>query len=230
MNERERIPLPDFEALEIPPDLASRLTALGVSLETTILAELGRFLGLLLAMNERVNLTAIVEPAAAWERHALDALALLPDLADLPEGSRIADLGSGGGVPALPLALARRDLAFTLVESIHKKAAFLEDAPRLLGLERVEVLAERAEAVGRGPGRATYDAVTARAVAKVSALVPLAAPLLRPFGRMLFIKGQRAEEELTEAARVLQKARVRHLATRATPTGRVVVLEKLPDR
>ncbi|MBM4374854.1 MAG: 16S rRNA (guanine(527)-N(7))-methyltransferase RsmG [Deltaproteobacteria bacterium] len=230
MSERERIPLPDFRTLEVPLEFAARLDAVGVRLDAAVLAEVGGFLGLLLAMNERVNLTAIVEPGAVWERHALDALSLLPDLTELSEGARVADLGSGGGVPAIPLALARRELAFTLVESIHKKAAFLDDAARRFGLERVEVLAERAEDVGRGPKQGTFDAVTARAVAKLSALVPLAAPLLRPLGRMIFIKGQRAGDELSEAAGALRRARVRHLATRATPTGRVVVLEKLPER
>jgi len=230
MTERDRIPLPEAAPLTPPFDLDAKLLALGVTVAPSTLAGLGRYLGFLLAMNERMNLTAIVTPEAAWERHALDALSLVPDLAALEAGARVVDLGSGGGVPAIPLALARPDLAFTLVESTRKKAAFLEDVARSLSLTRVTVLADRAELVGRGPLRGSFDAVTARALAKLSDLVPLAAPLLRPLGRMLFIKGQRADEELSDAEPALRRARVRHLATRSTPTGRIVVLEKLPGR
>lgn len=230
MSDRERIPLPEVAALTAPEGFEARLLGLGVRVAPEELAKIGNFLALLVAMNDRMNLTAIVEPAAAWERHALDALSLVPELAALPAGARVADLGSGGGVPALPLAIVRPDLAFTLVESTRKKAAFLADAAHALELTHVTSLAERAEAVGRGPLRGTFDAVTARALARLADLVPLAAPLLRPLGRMLFIKGQRADAELAEAAPLLARLRIRHLATRPTPTGRIVVLEKLPGR
>lgn len=230
MSERARLSLPDAKALAAPDDFDARLEALGISLAPEVTSKLGRFLGVLLSMNERMNLTAIVAPDAAWERHALDALSLVPELASLPSGARVVDLGSGGGVPAIPLALARRDLSFSLVESTQKKAAFLEDVAFELGLSNVEVFAERAERVGRAELCGRFDAVTARAVANLSALVPLAAPFLRPLGSMIFIKGGRADEELAAAKAVMQRARVRHLGTRTTPTGRVVVLEKQPDR
>jgi len=227
--ERERLPLPAFTRLAPPPDFSERLRAHGVAIDAERLGTLGDYLALLLAMNERLNLTAILEETAAWERHILDALTLLPHLAPLAATARVADLGSGGGVPALPLAIARPDLAFTLIESTQKKCAFLEDAAHALSLTNVTVVAERAETVGKGPLRGTFDAVTARALARLELLVPLAAPLLGPLGKMHFIKGQRADEELAGAAKVLRQKRIRHVETHATPTGRIVLLEKLPS-
>lgn len=225
MNSRERIPLPTVTRLVPPMAFVERALALGVRLQAPELARLGDYLALLLAMNERLNLTTILDPDAAWERHILDALSLVPELGDLASGARVADLGSGGGVPGLPLAILRPDLKLTLIESTQKKCAFLQDATSFLGLVNVRVLAERVETVGKGPLARSFDAVTARGLAPLERLVPLAAPLLMDTGRMLFIKGQRADEELTAAARVMAKARMRHSLTRLTTTGRVVVLE-----
>jgi len=222
-EEREPFELPVTAPLAPPPDFSARLGALGVTLDDAAVAKLGDFLGRLVAMNERMNLTAIVDPEAAWERHALDALSLVPLLADVPAGASLLDVGSGGGVPGLPLAIARPDLAVTLVEATQKKAVFLADVAEALGLANVTVYAERAEELARSFG-GRFDVVTARAVAKLAALVPLTAPFARAGGRLLLIKGQRAEEELTAAKRALRASRVTHQKTVSTPTGRIVVL------
>jgi len=91
----------------------------------------------------------------------------------------------------------------------------------------VQVNAERAEKLAAGPLRGSFDIVTARAVARLSELVPLTAPLVKPGGRLLLIKGQKANDELNDARRVLVKNKTRHVQTIGTPTGRIVVLEKL---
>jgi 16S rRNA (guanine527-N7)-methyltransferase len=174
-----------------------------------------------------MNLTAVREPSEAWEKHAFDALMLVPLLAELCAGACLVDVGSGGGVPGIPIAIARPDLRVTLVESTQKKAAFLSAVAAALGLSNVAVRAERAEKLGPG---ATFDAVTARAVARLSALVPLAAPLARPGGLLLLVKGQRADEELAEAKAVLVQQRAVHERTVTTPTGRIVVLRKQASR
>ena len=230
MNPRDRIPLPAFVRALPPAGFEARLLGIGARIGAPEMDLLGDYLGLLLAMNDLLNLTAIVLPDAAWERHILDALSLLPELASIPPGARVADLGSGGGVPALPLALTRRDLDFTLIESTQKKCAFLEDAASMLGLTNVRVVALRAETAARGELRASFAAVTARAVAPLERLVPLAAPLCAPGGRMLLIKGQRADDELHAAKAALVQTGARHIATRPTPTGRIVVLEKPPSK
>jgi 16S rRNA (guanine527-N7)-methyltransferase len=150
-------------------------------------------------------------------------------MADLAEGSAVLDVGSGGGVPGIPMAIARPDLAFTLVEATQKKASFLTAVSAALGLTNVTVLAERAEVLGPTM-RARFDVVTARAVGRLVALVPLTIPFVKPGGRVMLIKGQRAEEELAEAAHIIARSRLSHEKTVPTPTGRIVVLRALPRR
>jgi 16S rRNA (guanine527-N7)-methyltransferase len=226
VDERAPLALPSPPALSVPAGFREHLVALGAPLDESALARLGDYLARLLAANALMNLTAIAEPAAAWERHAADALSLVPLLAELPAGARVADVGSGGGLPGFPLAIARPDLHFVLIESTQKKARFLSDVAAALGFANVEVSAERAEVLAKGPLGGSFDVVTARAVARLSALLPLTAPLAKEGGTLLLVKGQRAEEELAEAARLLGKLGVTHERTVATPTGRIVVLRK----
>ena len=213
--------------LPVPDGFADRLKAIDVQLDVSVLAALGDYLARLLAMNEHMNLTAIVEPHDAWVKHALDALTLLPFLRELPAGASLADVGSGGGVPGIPLALARRDLLVTLIEATQKKAAFLADVARDLGLEHVTVRAERAETLGRDELRGAFDVVTARAVSKLNVLVPIAASLVQRGGLLLLVKGQRADEELAAAGKVLKQEGLVHEKTVVTPTGRIVVLRRV---
>lgn len=221
---RDPIPLPDVPPLDAPADLPERLAALGVTLDDAALRRLRHYLAVLLAMNERMNLTAITDPADAWSRHALDALTLVPLLPEPREGLCLIDVGSGGGVPGIPVAIARPDLRVTLVEATQKKATFLTDVSRALGLKNVKVVASRAEDLIRGPHRAAYDVATARAVGRLEVLVPWTLPFVRRGGIALLIKGQRADEELAEASGAILKMGARHERTVETATGRVVVL------
>lgn len=153
---------------------------------------------LLLAANKRVNLTRLVEPADVARLHLLDAVAALPLLDDAGAG-RVVDLGSGGGVPAIPLALARPEVEWVMVDSVRKKAAILQEFVAELGLRNARVLAERAETLGRDPHhRERYDVATARACAALPVLVELALPLVRVGGELLAWKGplSSADEEL----------------------------------
>lgn len=224
--DRAPLTLPDSAALTPPVDLAERASALGAPLSVETIAKLGDYLGRLLAMNEQMNLTAIKDPAGAWERHALDALTLLAPLAEIPAGGRLVDVGSGGGIPGLVLAIARPDLAITLVEATQKKAAFLSAVASALELTNVTVVPERAEQLTRTELRGAFDAVTARAVARLVALAPLVLPFARPGGLVLLIKGQRADEELAEAGAALARHGGRHERTFETPTGRVVTIRR----
>jgi 16S rRNA (guanine527-N7)-methyltransferase len=228
VNKPERAPLalPTSVPLLAPEGFAARLDAIGASVSAATLAQLGDYLARLLAMNELMNLTAIKDAESAWERHVLDSLTLLPLLADLPAGARLVDIGSGGGIPGLVLAIARPDLRITLVESTQKKASFLSAVSEAMGLSNVDVRAERAEQLGKGELRDAFDVVTARAVGRLVELAPLALPFARPRGLVLLIKGQRAEEELAEAKKVIAKQQAVHEKTIATPTGRIVVLRR----
>lgn len=223
---RAPLALPPSAPLPVPEGFGARLDALGASVSEARLAQLGDYLGRLLAMNAQMNLTAITDPEIAWERHVLDALTLLPLLAGVPAGGRLVDVGSGGGIPGVPLAIARPDLRITLVEATQKKASFLSAVSAAMGLPNVSVRAERAESLVRGELRAAFDAVTARAVARLFTLAPLTLPFARPGGLVLLIKGQRADEELAEASAVLRAQRASHERTIATPTGKIVVLRR----
>lgn len=221
---RAPLPLPDVAALAAPADLVARAAALGVTLSGDTVVKLGSYLALLLAMNEAVNLTAITEPSEAWSRHILDALSVLPELASLKEGARVLDVGSGGGVPGIPIAIARPDLRVTMLDATEKKVAFLRAVIERLGLDNAEAVRGRAEELAKPPLAASFDAVTARAVAKISALLPWTAPFAKRGGRLVLIKGERAPIELAEAHKPLRRFRATHERTVTTPTGRVVVL------
>lgn len=225
-QERPALVLPHSVPLVAPEGFGARLDAMGAPVSAATLAQLGDFLARMLAMNEQMNLTAIKDVESAWERHVLDALTLLPLLAEVPAGGRLVDIGSGGGIPGIALAIARPDLSVLLVESTQKKAAFLSAVSAAMGISNVSVRAERAEQLGKGELEGTFDVVTARAVARLLALVPLTLPFARPGGLVLLIKGQREGEELVEARAVIAKQRAVHEKTVATPTGRVVVLRR----
>src|SRR5688500_1016494 len=163
------------------------------------------FVAPLLEANARINLTRIVEPLDVARLHLLDSLSALPLLDGLGP-ARAADLGSGGGVPGIVLALARPEVAWALVDSVHRKADALREFVRALGLDNVTVIAERAEILGRDPEhRERYDVVTARACAALPVLVELALPLLRVGGALLGWKGSLFGDELRagEAAATL---------------------------
>src|SRR5688572_20541126 len=180
-------------------DLAARA---GVTLSDEQHAGLSRYLDLLLEANARMNLTRITERAAADVQHVGDALTLLPFLPKGPH--RMADVGSGGGVPGIPLAVARPDALVTLIESTKKKAAFLKDAVARLELANVTVLDQRAEDVGQSELRETFNVAVVRAVATTDWLAEWCLPLVQKGGKVLAMKGQRAAEELAAAARAIR--------------------------
>ena len=182
-------------------DLAARA---GLALSGEQHARLGRYLDLLLEANTRMNLTRITDRAAAEVRHVGDALTLLTLL---PTGAhRLADVGTGGGVPGIPLAIARPDAQVVLIESTKKKASFLTSAAEALGLTKVTVVDARAEDAGQSPTlRETFDVATARAVATLDWLAEWCLPLVKPkTGKVLAMKGARAAEELSAAVRAIK--------------------------
>lgn len=133
-----------------------------------------------------------------WERHVLNSAVAAPLL---NAGERVVDVGSGAGLPGIPLAFARPDVSVVLLEPLARRAAFLAEVVADLGLEpRVSVVRGRAEDVVRDGVR--YDVAVARAVAPLDRLAAWCLPLLRVGGRLLAWKGDRAEEEVAAAPRL----------------------------
>ncbi|NNM21353.1 MAG: 16S rRNA (guanine(527)-N(7))-methyltransferase RsmG [Gammaproteobacteria bacterium] len=149
------------------------------------------YLQLLGEWNRAYNLTAITDPAQQLSHHLLDSLSVLPFL----HGERIADIGSGAGLPGIPLALAQPQRRFTLVEATAKKTRFLRHALRVLGLANVEIVTARIEDY-RPPS--AFDTVVARALAALPRLTELSAGLLATGGRLLAMKGREPVEEMKE--------------------------------
>jgi len=154
------------------------------------------YAGLLLDANRRLNLTRVTNPVEVARLHLLDALAALP-LLDSAAAFTAVDLGSGGGVPGIPLALARPDVHWVLVDSVRKKAEVLASFAGALGLANITVVAERAELLGRADDhRERHDLVAARACAPLPVLAELALPLLAVGGTLVAWKGPLAAGDL----------------------------------
>ena len=157
-----------------------------------------------------------------WERHLLNSAAIA---SLVPAGARVVDVGSGAGLPGIPLALARPDLTVTLLEPLARRVAFLTECVDRLGLERVTVVRGRAE---EGPVRRELggaDVVTARAVAPLDKLAGWCLPLLRSGGLLLAMKGSTAAEELAAAGSLPGAARA--LVTQAgDPPATVIVVTR----
>jgi 16S rRNA (guanine527-N7)-methyltransferase len=159
-----------------------------------------RYAELLAGVGVERGLIGPREASRLWERHLLNC-AVLSEV--VPEGVSVCDVGSGAGLPGIPLALVRPDLEITLLEPLLRRTRFLQEAVELLGLDHVTVLRGRAEEV-LGTFKPVH-VVTARAVAPLDRLAGWGVPLLRPYGEMLALKGDTAEEELRGARAALGK-------------------------
>ena len=169
------------------------LRALGLD-PATVSAPLLDYLALLVRWNKTYNLTAVRDPHEMVVKHLLDSLAMHPFVDDLAaRGGTLADLGTGPGLPGIPLSIVKPGLKVTLVESNGKKARFMREAIRQLGLKDARVAESRIEAVDE-PG--AYDAITARALATLPLILELGGHLLKPDGRLLAMKGVHPADEL----------------------------------
>ena len=180
----------------LPADLAPLLRAglVDLQLDPALETPLLDYLSLLLRWNRTYNLTAVRDPREMVTKHLLDSLAMHPYVDDLAHaGGALADLGTGAGLPGIPLAIAKPGLRVTLVESAGKKARFMREAVRQLKLADVQVAESRIEALDM-PG--AFDAITARALATLPLLVEWGGPLLKPDGRLLAMKGVEPAEEI----------------------------------
>jgi 16S rRNA (guanine527-N7)-methyltransferase len=182
--------------MTLGPALAGGIRALGLDVGAATQAKLLRYVALLEKWNRTYNLTAIREPERMVPHHLLDSLAVLLHFPNITPLSVI-DLGSGAGLPGIPIALARPDWRVALLDSNGKKAAFLRQAVAELGLENCEVVAMRVENYRPAP---LFDVAISRAYADLETFVADAAGLIKPSGRWLAMKGGYPRDEVERVA------------------------------
>lgn len=177
--------------MSVEAQLAVGVAELGLGLPPDGEARLLAYLALLDKWNRVYNLTAVREPERMVSYHLLDSLAALPYFT----GSTVLDVGSGGGLPGIPLAIARPEVRVTLIDSIAKKTAFLLQAKAELGLANLSVVTGRVEDFRPETG---FDVITSRAFSDLREFVSLTRHLLNPGGRWLAMKGLYPHEELAQ--------------------------------
>jgi len=167
--------------------LAAGLAALGLALPPETQGKLLAYRDLLLKWNRTYNLTALRDPEQAVSHHLLDSLAILPWVG----AGNLLDVGSGGGLPGIPVAICRPDLEVTLVDAVQKKATFLLQAAIELGLPNVRAVHGRVESLS-----GQYGQIASRAFSDLADFIGLTRHLLAPGGRWLAMKGVRPEQEI----------------------------------
>lgn len=192
-------PAPEF--IDRGPLSQAVLAAAPIELDEHQQSQLARYRDVLLGWNERINLTAITDPSDIERLLLLDALQMAPLIGDfavkLKHRPKLIDIGAGGGLPGIPLAIALPGIDFTLLDATGKKVMVLNDMIAALGLQNARALHGRAEELGNSfEHRAYYDIATARAVASLPVLVELTLPLLKRAGRAWFPKSATIDDEL----------------------------------
>lgn len=180
----------------------------GLNLESDKLKKLERFVELFLAKNQELNLTKAEDEKSFLIKHIIDSV-YLNELAGIKSGMKVADLGTGGGLPGIVLAIMNPKAEFVLVDSVQKKITAVEGFAKALDLNNVTGVSDRLEALGRdGKFREQFDLVMARALAPLPTLLELATPLVKRKGRFIAMKGPGYLEEMAEADVAIEKLNV----------------------
>lgn len=183
---------PDFTP-EVEPVIAA--TVFGAGLQ-----QAREYAALLIRDGDMLGLLGPREMPKLWTRHILNS-AVVAEL--VHAGESVADVGSGAGLPGIPMAIAQPDAHFTLIEPMERRSDWLIDTVAALGLTNVSVKRARAEEVGD-----VYDVVTARAVSALPKLLRLCVPLTRDGGRILALKGSKAADEINESRNLMKKLKI----------------------
>jgi len=207
------------------PSLAAGLESLGLSLSDDARGKLDAYVALLAKWNRTYNLTAIREPARVVTHHLLDALATLPHL---PQRAfvRLLDVGSGGGVPGLPIAIARPGWEVVLLDSNRKKAAFLTQATIELGLPNVRTVASRIEDFA---GDAPFDVIIARAFADLRTFAQAVMRHLAPGGALYAMKGVYPSDEIADLPPSIEVVAAPSLRVPGLDAARHLLVMRLRD-
>jgi len=201
--------------------LASGLKQMGLELTQPQQQKLLEYLALLMKWNKSYNLTAIRDPEEMVSRQLLDSLSIL----HLIQGDRILDVGTGAGLPGLPLAICLPDASFTLLDSNGKKTRFVQQAKLELGLANLEVHQSRVEQFDRNPG---FHTITTRAFAALPKIIKLCAGLLTEQGVLLAMKGAVPQEEVTQLRNSGFKVEITRLQVPQSGERHAIIVPRQP--
>lgn len=183
----------------LPEEFKLKLQEQGIELNDKQMQQFASYYDTLVIWNEKMNLTAITEEKEVYLKHFYDSITLALAVDFNPEAS-LCDVGSGAGFPSIPLKIIFPNLKITIVDSLNKRITFLTHLVKELGLEGVSLFHDRAETFAQlKDQRASYDYVTARAVARLNVLAELCLPLVKKSGFFFALKAAKSDEELQEA-------------------------------
>lgn len=176
----------------------NKLKKQGLIITDRMIEQFEKYMELLLEWNQKMNLTAITKEEEIWEKHFYDSIAPFDNLSQ----KSLCDVGSGAGFPGIPLKIVFPEMKLTIVEPLQKRCRFLETVKETLDLKDIFIYPERAEDFVK-EHRESYDIVSARAVARLSILLELCAPLVKMKGDFIALKGKQGHDELVEAQKAL---------------------------
>lgn len=183
-------------------ELLEKASVLGVRFSVEQMEQFYKYMNLLIEWNEKMNLTAIIEPSEIILKHFIDSITILKDIKD---GSTLVDVGTGAGFPGIPLSIMNPTLKITLVDSLNKRLIFLQEVIKELNLKNVELIHARAEEFGRNKKyREKFDIATSRAVANLATLSEYLLPLVKINGQAISMKAGNASQEIEEAQKAIK--------------------------
>lgn len=185
------------------------LSEKGIELTAEQLTQFRTYFEELVEWNEKMNLTAITDQPSVYLKHFYDSVTAAFYL-DFTKPMKVCDVGAGAGFPSIPLKICFPHIEVTIVDSLNKRIQFLTHLSDKLGLSGVQFVHARAEDFGQSEHRATYDLVTARAVARLSVLAELCVPLVKNGGLFAAMKAASASDELKDAKKALEKLGVKN--------------------
>lgn len=190
-----------MEILEFEEKMQKECKNIDIMLEAEQIAQFYEYMNELITWNEKINLTAIVEPEEIIKKHFVDCLAILKYV---EKESQIIDVGTGAGFPGIPLKIAEPSLNITLLDSLNKRINFLNQIISKINLKNIKAIHSRAEEYVTKETRETYDIAVSRAVAELPTLLEYLMPYIKPKGICICMKGPKAIEELEKSKNAIQ--------------------------
>ena len=183
-------------------ELLEKASILSVRFSVEQMEQFYKYMNLLIEWNEKMNLTAIIEPSEIILKHFIDSITILKDIKD---DSTVVDVGTGAGFPGIPLSIMNPTLKITLVDSLNKRLIFLQEVINELDLKNVELVHARAEEFGRNKKyREKFDVATSRAVANLATLSEYLLPLVKINGKAISMKAGNASQEIEDAKKAIK--------------------------